>query len=65
MHQVTVSVGVLNMWSLTCPSRSSHEIRRVWTGPGPQCAIGGDTVIARRGSVASGMRRVTGGKVRV
>lgn len=35
------------------------------TGPGPQWAIGGDTVAVRLGSEASGRRRVTGGKVRV
>lgn len=50
---------------LTCPSRSSKEIRRMWTGPGPECAIGGDTVAVRLGSEASGRRRVTGGRVRV
>uniref|UniRef100_A0A8P4FX85 Uncharacterized protein n=1 Tax=Dicentrarchus labrax TaxID=13489 RepID=A0A8P4FX85_DICLA len=36
---------------------------RKWTGPGPQWAIGGDTVAVRLGSEASGRRRVTGGKV--
>lgn len=35
------------------------------TGPGPQWAIGGDTVAVRLGSEASGRCRVTGGKVRV
>lgn len=37
----------------------------MWTGPGPQWAIGGETVAVRLGSEASGRRRVTGGKVRV
>lgn len=37
----------------------------MWTGPGPQCAIGGDTVAVRLRSEASGRRRVAGGKVRV
>ena len=35
------------------------------TGPGPQWAIGGDTVAVSLGSEASGRRRVTGGTVRV
>lgn len=35
------------------------------TGPGPQCATGGDTVADRLGSEARGRRRVTGGTVRV
>lgn len=35
------------------------------TGPGPQCAIGGDTVAVSLGSEARGRRKVTGGKVRV
>lgn len=37
----------------------------MWTGPGPQWAIGGDTVAVRLGSAAKGRRRVTGGTVRV
>lgn len=37
----------------------------MWTGPGPQWAIGGDTVAVRLGSEASGRRKVIGGKVRV
>lgn len=37
----------------------------MWTGPGPQWAIGGDTVTDRLGSEARGRRRVRGGRVRV
>lgn len=37
----------------------------MWTGPGPECAIGGDTVTDRLGSEARGRRRGTGGSVRV
>lgn len=58
-------VPVLDLKSLTCPSRSSWEIRRMWTGPGPQWASGGDTVAVRLGSEASGRLRVSGGNVRV
>lgn len=57
--------SVLDLQSLTCPSRSSWEIRRMWTGPGPQWASGGDTVAFRLGSEASGRLRVSGGNVRV
>lgn len=53
------------MWRLTCPSRSSQEMRRTCTGPGPQCATGGETVVVRRGSAASGTCSATGGNVRV
>lgn len=37
----------------------------MWTGPGPVWATGGDTVVLRLGSEASGKTRGTGGTVRV
>uniref|UniRef100_A0A3Q0SFI1 Uncharacterized protein n=1 Tax=Amphilophus citrinellus TaxID=61819 RepID=A0A3Q0SFI1_AMPCI len=42
----------------------SAASKRMWTGPGPQWAIGGDTVTVSRGSEARGRRRVTGGTVK-
>ena len=33
----------------------------MWTGPGPEWATGGDTVVERLGSEARGRRRGTGG----
>lgn len=37
----------------------------MWTGPGPQWATGGDTVVDSLESEASGRCRVTGGTVKV
>ncbi|TNN38851.1 hypothetical protein EYF80_050993 [Liparis tanakae] len=48
-----------------CTQGSSCEMSRMWTGPGPQWATGGDTAAVRLGSEASGRCRVTGGTVRV
>lgn len=53
------------VWWRTCPWRSMWEMRRTWTGPGPQWAMGGDTVIERLVSAARGKVSGSPGIVRV
>uniref|UniRef100_A0A8C9V913 Uncharacterized protein n=1 Tax=Scleropages formosus TaxID=113540 RepID=A0A8C9V913_SCLFO len=48
----------------TCPSRSSWEIKRICTGPGPLWATGGATVTERLGSDTRGRSKGTGGTER-
>lgn len=49
----------------TCPWRSMWEMRRTWTGPGPQWAMGGVTVTERLVSEARGKLSGSPGIVRV